>query len=407
MRATVAILVMIVAIARAGSEPPTPPAAWTVHAQLYLTDDFAPGPSGDYALRLADDRFLLELGPVRVLGVRSPASITAWHTHDPTTIFKAEGDDLAALVRRHLPPIWSTPLARWFTGDPDSYALVGHPWPEQPEIEPAETAGSSTRRAQAVRITAPDEFPTGPEEAAVELVVTHHEDRDIRLEQVYRPVPAGAAEAWGVSEVGRAPVSSIRALRPQPAELRPGDPVRGLVLFDRAGASVDFRRAFEPERTPRGERRAVALLLVFDRPSNAEKPTEVSPVDAIAAARERLAADYAAAGVRRPLIIVRPVAVFDVPDYAQASLDAFARRWEGLGRDALLESVDAMLPEILWTHPPRDSIDRFAPGATAAAVLIDGTGWVREVLRLDTRDANLADWIVDALTPAPIKVDSP
>jgi hypothetical protein len=193
-------------------------------------------------------------------------------------------------------------------------------------------------------------------------------------------------------------VSSVRALRPRPAPIQPGDAVVGLRLFDRTGSAFDLRRAFEPEPSARLERRAAALLLVFERvPPEHAQADDHARLDAIASARERLAVDAAEAGIRQPMFVVRPVAVFDVPDYSRGALEAFAARWSALGSDALLGSVEADVPGLLWTHPPRDSIDLFSPGAAATAVLIDGAGRLRGALRLDEAAANLEDWLVAAL----------
>lgn len=411
MRAMLAIMLLLCAAVRAMAEEL--PAAWLVDARLITGDESTPPREASYTLRLADDRFLLELGPIRVLGAHTAddARLTAWHTHDPTTVFVAEADDLATLIRRHLPPIWSSPLARWMSGDAEAFPLVGHDWPGPPTVSPGPEPTTTRRETGAIRIVTPDVLPSleNGEGSADELIVTSRSDGETRLRQTYRPIAPGDPEAWGIDADDRTLLSSIRALEPRPAPIQPGGLVHGMRLHDSAGVLVEQRRAFEPERTPRSERRATALLLVFERVSDSTLQTGAaeSLLADITAARERLGVASSERGVRRPLLIVRPVAVFDVPEYSPTALAAFDDRWEGLATDALLESVEQDLPAVLWTHPPRASIDLFAPGATAAAALIDPAGRLIDVLRLDGRESTLADWIVRTLIPEPASADGP
>lgn len=391
------------------STPQALPAAWFVRSQLWKavpTDE--PAREAEYIVRIADDRFLLELGPVRILGVRTPASLTAWHTHDPTTMFAVEGEDLAGLLRRNLPPIWSSPLARWLSQEPVPCPLVGHKWPG-PVDTPQEWHGHPLRVSGSVQVAAPNEFPSleplnKPE---YEFIWTEGDDAASLLKQIYLAVVPGEPDEWGIDIAGRTRVSSIRALAPRPPQILPGDPIRGLRLFERAGSAVELRRGFEPERTPRADRRAAAILLVLERATDQSGRDRVAaPKRAVAAARERLAVDAVGREVRRPLLLVRPVAIFAAAQYSESALAAFEARWSGLGTDALLETVEQRMPSVLWTHSPRESIDLFTPGADATAVLIDPEGRLIDALRLDP-GADLEDWIVNALAPAPISVDGP
>jgi hypothetical protein len=376
---------------------PVLPAAWEVEVRLEIVHDGVRRVrESRYALRLAEDRFRLDLGAVRVLGVRGAdgAVLEAWHTHDPTTIFEARGEDLGLLLRTHLPAIWSGVLARWIEGDTQAYPLVGHDWPTEPsEQADPEMDGMVFLEAGSITVHTASQVPPG--ESFSEMVVIRRAGGLTRLELTYLPIEAGAPGSWGVDQGGRGGrggVSSIRALKAKPAAIKIGEVVGGLAVFDSASRRVDLRGVFDGERMPRGQRRADGLLLIFERLDGSVG--EVPDLSgAIARARTLMAVDAAERGGRRPRIVVRPVAVFDVPEFSREVLGAFTGKWSGLEGDALLSGVEAGLAKVLWTHPPRDSIDLFAPGARIAGVLIGPDGRLMGVVRLDEGDVDIGAWL--------------
>ena len=386
---------------RSAGDEPRVPAAWEVKVRLEVVRDGVERVrEGTYTLRLADDLFRLDLGGVRVLGMRGGdgAVLQAWHAHDPTTIFVARGDDLGLLIRQNLPALWSGVLARWVTGDDGAYALVGHDWAEEPseQADPA-MPGMVVWATDSVSVRTVSHNPRG--EPFSETVETKRSDGLTRLELKYVPIDPGDPELWGVDQGGRARVSSIRALTAKPAAIKVGEIVGGVRIFDGSSQLVDLRRAFVPEGQPRGSRRADGLLLIFECVEGSEVPGDL--VDSIGRARGRLAVDSAEREVRRPMLVVRPVAVFDVPEFSREELGAFAKKWSGLEGDALLADVEAGFAKVLWTHPPRESIDLFAPGARVAGVLTGPDGRLMGVVRLDEGGVDLGEWLSGVLGDGP------
>lgn len=382
--------------------------SWSVQVRLVTTS--AQGlreRDASFTLSLADDRFLLDLGAVRIYGERAAdaARLLAWHTHDPTTYFMASGSDLAPLIRRELPPIWSGPLARWLTREPDPYPLVGHDWPEMPTVSIDEESGMRQQMTSTVMVRTPDQAPRQVEPGTVmkEFITTDQPAGQSTLNIEYTAIAPTPPETWTVETGQRQRVSTIRALRPKPAQIQPGEIVGSLRLFDLSRQQVELRQAFQPERTPRGERRAEALLLIFERSESIGQLTsaDITIPEQIAHAREQLAVDAATLERPRPLLIVRPVVVFHSTEFSPASLEAFQSRWSALLTDALLDRVEQSLPSVLWTHPSRDTIDLFTPGADRAAVLIDRNGRLRNVLRLDESTEDLSRWLVREMTASP------
>jgi hypothetical protein len=390
------LLVVLCAAAwgRPTVDEPRFPAAWEVKVRLEIEHDGVRRVRENrYALRLTDSRFRLDLGAVRVLGVRGAdgAVLEAWHTHDPTTIFEARGEGLGLLLRTHLPAIWSGVLARWIEEDGQAYPLVGHDWPTEPsEQADPEMDGMVFFEAGSITARTVSQVPLG--EPFSEMVVIHRTGGFTRLELTYLPIEAGDPGSWGVDQGGRARVSSIRALEAKPAAIKTEEVVVGLGVFDSASRRVDLRSVFGGEQMPRGQRRADGLLLIFERIDGSVGAAADLP-GAIARARTLMAVDAAARGGRRPRIVVRPVAVFDVPEFSREVLGEFAVKWSGLKGDALLSGVEAELAKALWTHPPRDSIDLFAPGARTAGVLIGPDGRLMGVVRLDEGDVDIGVWL--------------
>ena len=390
------LLVMLAASGWGGVavDDPRLPAAWEVRVRLEVVEDGVERVrESRYILRIAEDRFRLDLGSVRVLGILDAdgAVLEAWHTHDPTTIFEARGDDLGLLIRQNLPALWSGVLARWIEGDDRAYPLVGHDWAEEP-IERADPEIDGMVFLERGPVMVHTVLRISLAESFEEAFITVGPVGFTRLELGYFPIEAGDPGSWGVDQGGRGRVSSIRALKAKPAAVKIGEIVGGVRVFDGSSKRVDFRRAFEAERMPRVHRRADGLLLIFEVVDDLdERPSDFA--GEIGLARARLAVDSAERGVRRPMLVVRPVAVFDVPEFSRALLGAFSDKWSGLEGDALLSEVEGGFSKVLWTHPARDSIDLFAPGARAAGVLIGPDGRLMGVVRLDEGEVDLGDWL--------------
>ncbi len=359
---------------------------------------------GAMTLQLATDTVLIELGAIRVFGRRAPDGVVvvAWHTHDPSTYFTTTGHDLGLLLRQVLPPLWSGPLARWLTDNDDAYPLVGHDWPARPSVTADESnhLRSFTVGDLTVQTPAIDAWGGDHGQVLTESVTTGQVDGTARLRLTYQPIEPLDVDSWCIETEGRSRVSQIRALRAQPAQVQPGQQIEEFRLFDQDRAQVEFQRAFEPERTPRGDRFATALMLVLERSvTNTSQSAARSKaiIEQIAQAREQLAIQAATHDRPRPLLVVRAVQVVQVSEFSQAGLDDFVGRWSQIKSDALLEQTELGMPKVLWTHPPRETIDLFAPGAHRVAILIDRSGQLVAVHRFDDAKNDLTQWVIEAV----------
>lgn len=393
----------------ATSDPDTSARAWQVDVVLRTRepDEVQPGGvepdetatrRGSFVLRLADDQFRLELGPVIVLGRRdaSSASLFAWHEHDPTSAFVDQADRLDDLIRRNLPPLWCGPLADWVAGVPNSYPLVGHPWPTPPQV--IDSAPPHVVLASARVLDQRSFHP----ETGVPLTEQIELQRQTGVEVMsltFTPLPPGDPGDWSIDADARQRVSSIAALRPQPARIAPGSSIVPLRLFDAQGRPFDWWSAFASESSAASERRATALVLgLFVLSPREGRPDEVLPpqagVELLNAIRARVETLAARRQSPRVLLLTRPVAVFDVPDFNRDLLDGMAAASAALRHEPLLPEVEQSVSDFLWAQPPRETIDLVSPGAQNAIVVVDPARRLVAAVRV-TGDAKA---VVEAVT---------
>jgi len=379
--AVLAILLLLIADGVA----PAQTSAYAVHTTLTIeSDDGTRQREGTYILRLARSTFRLEIADVCVVGTRTEeqASIVAWHRQDPTSVFIDTGEDLSMLIRRALPPIWCGRLADWMAGTSPAYPLVGRTWPSVPETQ--ETPDGRLRLL-AGAITYEPARAGSPETIQIRRADSARETLTLR----YEPIEPGDPGQWLIDSGRRSRVSSIRALSAHPPAIRAGELISGLRLFGPDAALWDLRRAFEREPTARGERHAQALVLGMLAMAGREGQADpvVSPeqvVKLLGSIRERVVVLASERGVPRPPFIARPVAVFAVPDYERTQFEHVRSVAAGsVSTDALLPGIEASVPQVLWTQPPRDSIDLFTPGAQAVIVVIDSSRRLVRALRVE------------------------
>ncbi|GAB4382787.1 MAG: hypothetical protein Kow0022_01060 [Phycisphaerales bacterium] len=381
------------------------PGASLVHVSLSVDDGSAiRHRQAAFTLRLCDELVRLDLGPVCVLGERSRgrATLTAWHQHDPTTVFVDEAEHLATLLRRDLPPMWCGVLADWIARSPDAYPLVGRDWPQPPRAEPLDPGRVRLRTETLVyeRIVEPGSGVVRSESIQLQRGAVREE---LLIE--YTPIEPGDPSTWGVDGTSRRAVSSISALRAQPARITSGQSVAALRLFEPSGLITDTSRAFVSEPSALAERHAAALVLGFYvvGPRDGHTQEVLSPGDRVQIlndVRTRASALAVERGLPFPVFIARPVIIFDVPDFARGQLEEAVAASEALVTDPLLPQVEASIPRALWSQPPRETIDLLTPGAQNAIVVIDPARRLVIAARLDDDRAEAVESAARAVVGA-------
>lgn len=387
---SMALLLLVVLAVRALAQPQ----AFVVDVVLSVDDGQSlHSQAGSFSLRLSENLVRLDLGPIAILGERAGggASLTVWHLHDPTTVFVDHAENLPALFRRDLPPMWCGVLADWLARSPMAYPLVGRDWPTAPVPDPFadDRVTLQTKAVRYERVFEPD-----TRAALSEMIQLQRGDTQEQLSIEYRSIDPGDPGTWGVDAESRRPVSSISALRAQPARIGPGQSVASLRLFEPHGLVCDMRRAFESEPSALAERHASVLVLgLFVASPREGRPDDVIPPDdrvkLLNDVRERASALAVERALPFPVFLARPVTIFDVPDFESVQLEQALASAAELVTDPLLPEIEASIPRALWSQPPRETIDLFSPGAQNAIIVIDPARRLVVAIRLD-REKNAA-----------------
>ncbi len=330
-----------------------------------------------YRLMIAADLFRLDLGSVCVLGRRedASASLIAWHTRDPQSAFIARGPDLAGLLRQQLPPLWSSPLAQFLSQHEDASPLVGHTWSHPPAVLEID---AHNRSLITNHLTVERQFDGESSRLVRETIRSSEPQAEFTLELTYEWSPASSSAAWGIEIANRTLVPSVSALAPRTPTIEVGRSVASLRLIDAIGNVWTVGSAFRPEPTASLPRSADLFVLVLHAVSTREGSTlPLVPLDRLVACIDQLRQEHALESALhaqpRQRALVRIAAVFDVPDYAPARLEEIAKIAERVAADPLLPGLEASVPRMLITHPPRETIDLIAPGASTVVVVVDAT----------------------------------
>lgn len=370
-RILIPLLSLLVVLAPAHAAEPR---AFQVAVTLTIERPEAPTTrQASFTVRLADDLFRLELGPVIVVGQRAgdEATLLAWHRHDLTSIFVHRGPHLPALVRRDLPPIWCGLLADWLAQTEHAYPLVARDWVFLPDRhDDGHTIIFETPGVRYERRQDPDGSAVLSERVSINRPTGHE-----RLEITYTAVDPGDPADWTVDPDTRKPVSSIPALRAQPAPISRGQTV-SLRLFQPDDQSWPLASVFEQEPSAFQRRHASALVLVLSvlSPRAADLDETFQPDDTVtllSELRTRVAGLSAQRGEPRPIFVARPVAIFDVRGFNRERLQALLAAAADLPTDQLLPEIEAATPRALWSQPPEETMDLFCPGAHTALVILD------------------------------------
>lgn len=338
-----------------------------------------------HGLARDDAKVWLELGDLRAC--LSGGRMVAVHTRDSATYVQLDykGPLTQEVLSRLLPPL-PLPQIDLALGDADPPTRLtpyfdGIKWDKvavDETVAPPRvtiTGSASGRRVEItadadtgrlLRLTAElDHPPAGAPALELRLVCTRME--------------VDPAAAWEIPTTGRARVADLAQLRARPGDLQVGQVVPSLGLTTVDGRAWSMTEDLGPGADdPLPPRPCVILLLVRDRkggdgPRGPDDPFLGQTVAAIAAAVKEAhesALTPVPPGVSPPARIARcayrPTLVLDL-----GAGDAVGR---------VRVAAEVWTSRLLWTASPATTIDRFAPGAAAAVVVIDADHVLRCVI---------------------------
>lgn len=339
-------------------------------------------------------RAVIHLGPLTALLEHNAVTVT--HEADPASalVHASPGPPSPEALAAALPPVPWPQLALASDADPGFAA----PTPYTREVRWREATLDPSTQPPTATVTGRSD--TGP----ISMTINAETGRLMRLiaqvssgpptvlDITARPVDPGDPAAWAPPADGRQHVASLTELIARSdAPVRIGDPSPEIILL---GTDLDqwtLTGAIAATERPRP-----AAVLLFRLPGD---ETEAAAVlrdamvgrDALRAAASGPDELASAAG-----------AVMDLSAFSRGGFETLRREWAALREPAKL-GVD----ELRWTSTAPQTIDRFAPGAQAALVVVGADRQVRAVIRLDglsedkAAAAAVADTVREAITPRP------
>lgn len=315
-----------------------------------------------------EPRFLLDLGRLRLSAI--PGLAVAAQPSDSTTCvaWPFEGDPTPDDLARVLPPLPLPQLAIAFGRDD----ALASPTPYTPGV--TWTSASATDAGAHPTSTLVGHSAAGPITMTMdartgrlrELVAELASDpQPVTIELACRAIDPGDPGAWPIDPAGRERLASLADLgRPRPL-ITPGRPIPDLPISTLDGTEWSFPESAAP-----------TLILFFRVPADADRAAAIdlrvqTVMRALAGFAEPVASGASPAGAppAQPESII-VVAVFRLPDATRERLDA----------------LPARRPVPLFTTAASATIDRFAPGADAALVVMDPDRTLRAAVPLDGRD---------------------
>lgn len=299
-------------------------------------------------------------------------------------VVTAPGSNLAQLLSL-LPPIPVPSLHFAF----DSDGRFDQPTPYTPDASwfSAESRPSEPASRRPATIVLRGHASSGPVEASFDASSlrfrSFHADLPggTALDLTSKAIPPGDPASWPINTAGRRIVPDLAHLTPQRGPIPPGDfvPNLGCALPDGTGWNLHAALASLPRFEPGAPASAIALIL-FRVPGEPVNAAEAS-------ARLALSAIQLAAN-QSFVVLPRPIAAID--------LGAYGEQWPNLEQRWGAETASGLAPG--WATPS-NTINRFAPSAQAALILIAPDRHLLAVIALDdqTDAVALADEIRAAL----------
>ncbi len=315
---------------------------------------------------------------VRMSGLAAVATdegLVAWNPLNATAVYRDVGAGVGAGERLAgvFPPLLLPPLAIAL-GEPDEgVLLVGDD--DAGALSWTQGDGVVVGESDGVELTLElDEAASWVERARVvvrSVPPVEHVLVFVRTDEAFGGPPAME---------GRRAVSRLAELAGRRGDLEPGELMPRLAL-----APVGGEGAWSPSMAFAGEGRAPAALVLFVvRGSSAIASAEVG-IEAVREARRTLARRSVFAGrpaASFPGVIARPVLTVEAGAYDAEAVDAFAMVWQGVPSQPGFDEAEGRVPRALWAGAA-ELLDRVAPDAEGAAVVIGAQGRLEAVLAFD------------------------
>jgi hypothetical protein len=355
-----------------------------------------PGKAGNHEPR----RVALELGELRVVTV--DGTLLATNIRNETACYAAEfdGEVTTAVLDRLLPPLPVPQLALAGASDPSAggagTAEVSDGWtPYTPHIVWERGTIDEVKRSDVVVLTGRSEpAPDGSGlSGTVAVAIDVHTGRlrrleakladgDLELTMEFDPIATEPAPVWSISETGRTRLKQLSELRARPGDLVPGRPVPEIGLIDLDWKPWEIRSVLGREGAAKVDWLALVLVTDAGAEDGAAAKSAVEPL--------LLRPQQSGQGAM-VVVFIAGGAGADT----RAKVRAAAERWG---------------PGMLWTASREKTLDRFAPGAGAALVIISADRTLRCIVALDGRGADsarIAEEVQACLSPGAVSLPAP
>lgn len=230
----------------------------------------------------------------------------------------------------------------------------------------------------------------------------HHDPDSNEVRGWY--VPTDEATWPNPTIQGRVPVASIEGLAPPPPELNVGDRFPAVSLSYRYRGR-DLLGLWQPgDLGPNGRLkgngpRPTALVLPFLRTNGIDSAWLTSVANAIEDARTVFASANDD-GSRPPVIAGSPVVATDAVEADLGAVQRAADTWaQHYTKHDAGQRFPSKIPDASWL-PASLLLDRVAPGAEAAIVVIDRSGWITGVIGPEVTGDDLVSAIAEAVRSA-------
>ncbi|USN98607.1 MAG: hypothetical protein H6810_10605 [Phycisphaeraceae bacterium] len=352
----------------------------------------------------------LAIGHIHI--VASPGRLIAVHTNNPKLIFETveEGASAASLLAGNLPPLWCPWLAVALDGDPSAWPRVGSAGARRVDWalggsgiidgptgggvkhsfhgRPADSDDELTWTITVMHADAADEEADGRLSQSYTLKTTVN-GRERRFNFVFRPLDA----AWKpIDSEGRQLVSSISVLAPATPEIGPDDHLPPIVASVVANddLAVDTWRPGQVFERRETERRPQAVVLALIRAGGETEDTLRTVATLVRKA------EGAAKRGGTVSVLARPIVCTGTRDLDLGRFKRFGLMWAGaVDADPTIPEAEARTPGLAWC-PASLLLDRVAPGADAAIVVVDRSGWIVGVHPPDATPEEIAESIKTA-----------
>ncbi|CAG0999877.1 hypothetical protein PHYC_02804 [Phycisphaerales bacterium] len=186
----------------------------------------------------------------------------------------------------------------------------------------------------------------------------------LRVELAFRGADPGS-KSWAVEIEGRERVPSLSDLKPLPAEVQPGAQVGSLSLMGTDLSPwllADTMREQAAIPTEAGEGPILGALVVYRSSAPGAEDAAFQACGSLRSHKKFLDRKRLTADPATPRLFIRPVAVFELPEFSPGAARELAARWAGTGDTPV------------WTSAGQALIDRFDRGAIGAVIIVDLEG---------------------------------